>query len=402
MKSNGFKDSVKTKIENLFFMKKLIILFTVVLTLVSCNSKNTIRIGGELQNGEGKLVKLNVLNSDKGTLIDTIRLEAKQKFSFKFQSEEPNFYVLSVGNKVINLFAEPGEKINLNADYNKINDYSVVGSKGSEDIKQINIDLAEAQVQIDSLVQVYLTKNANSELEASKAGIDQAFSKVYIDHRKKLIRYIITNQNSLVSIYALYLKYKDGNYVLNDNSDINYIRLVAEKLSETYPDHPQTAMLLNDLNNINGTINNMMFKGIMTHTESHIPNIVLPDVKGDTISIYDYKGKYILLNFWASWSKKSVDFNPQLVKVYNKHKRKGFEVYAVALDSEKENWQKAINFDQLPWINVNDYSYPESYVAKIYNVNALPTNFLISPDMDIIGKNLSAKDLDRILVKELK
>jgi hypothetical protein len=102
-----------------------------------------------------------------------------------------------------------------------------------------------------------------------------------------------------------------------------------------------------------------------------------------------------LLSFWASWNKESINENLKLKSFYQKYKNKGFEIYQVSLDNNKEAWQQAVNFDELPWINVSDLAYPNSEAAMRYNIQSLPTHFLLTKDQsDILGKNLSTRDLE--------
>jgi len=120
----------------------------------------------------------------------------------------------------------------------------------------------------------------------------------------------------------------------------------------------------------------------------------LPDPNGDTIRLSSLKGKVVLLSFWASWDKNSTNLNPSLVELYKRFNSRGFEIYQVSLDYNRESWLNAIEYDELSWINVSDLSYPQSLTAGVYNIQALPANFLINRSGDIVGKNLSINDLN--------
>ena len=137
----------------------------------------------------------------------------------------------------------------------------------------------------------------------------------------------------------------------------------------------------------------------LAKAEDHIlPEIALPDIKGDTIKLLSLKGKYVLLSFWASWDKASVNTNLKLKEVYEKYHRKGFEIYQVSFDKSVNQWNRAIRFDELPWLNVNDSTFPNSITALNYNVNNLPSNYLIDKNMEtILGKNLNSDELNNKL-----
>jgi peroxiredoxin len=118
------------------------------------------------------------------------------------------------------------------------------------------------------------------------------------------------------------------------------------------------------------------------------PDIILPDQKGDTIALSSLRGKYVLLDFWASWCRPCRVENPHLVNNYKKYNEKGFEIFQVSLDKKKESWISAIESDQLTWIHVSDLQYWNSAAAKLYQVQAIPTNFLLDKNGKIIAKNL--------------
>lgn len=123
----------------------------------------------------------------------------------------------------------------------------------------------------------------------------------------------------------------------------------------------------------------------------------MTDTNGTVIKLSDIKGKIILLEFWASWCRPCRQENPNLVKAYEKYKSKGFEIFAVSLDSNKDNWLKAINKDNLNWIHVSDLKNQENEAALIYGVNAIPNNFLIDKNGLLIGRKLRGAQLNEKL-----
>jgi len=122
-----------------------------------------------------------------------------------------------------------------------------------------------------------------------------------------------------------------------------------------------------------------------------------PDTSGKVIKLSDYSGKYLLLDFWASWCGPCREENPNLVKVYQTFKDKGFDIFSVSLDQKKDNWLKAIHADKLPWTHVSDLTLWNSAPAKLYGVRAIPANVLIDPSGKIIDRNLYGNDLDKKL-----
>jgi peroxiredoxin len=126
------------------------------------------------------------------------------------------------------------------------------------------------------------------------------------------------------------------------------------------------------------------------------------DTEGKPVSLSSFKGKYILLDFWASWCGPCRAENPNLVKAYHKFKDKNFEIIAVSLDDKKDLWLKAIKTDGLPWIHVSDLKGLKNAVAVQYDARAVPQNFLISPEGVILAKGLRGEELSEKLGKLLE
>lgn len=118
------------------------------------------------------------------------------------------------------------------------------------------------------------------------------------------------------------------------------------------------------------------------------------DVDGKNISLSSFRGKYVLVDFWASWCRPCREENPNVVKVFNKYKDKNFTVLGVSLDQNRAPWVKAIQNDNLAWTQVSDLKGWNNEVAAKYNVQSIPQNFLIDPSGKIVGKNLRGVDLE--------
>jgi len=149
------------------------------------------------------------------------------------------------------------------------------------------------------------------------------------------------------------------------------------------------------------------FSASALNAQGPIPNITdyrldftVVGMKGDSISLSSLKGKVFLLDFWASWCGPCRYANKQLVKFYNKYKDKGFEILSVSLDDEKSAWKKAVTKDKITWMQGFDRGGWDSFAARKWQVDALPSSFLINKNGDVVGINLEKDDLEK-KIKEL-
>ncbi len=129
--------------------------------------------------------------------------------------------------------------------------------------------------------------------------------------------------------------------------------------------------------------------------------IALPSVTGDTLRLSSFKGKVVLLDFWASWCGPCRVANKGLSKIYDKFNSKGFEIYSVSLDHTKEDWVKAIRKDKIKWNQVFAAGGWETPTALKWNIYALPTSFLIDKDGRLLAMDIEGKDLERALKEML-
>ena len=137
-------------------------------------------------------------------------------------------------------------------------------------------------------------------------------------------------------------------------------------------------------------------------TGQNAAELSLPDLNGKTVSLSEFKGKVVLLDFWASWCGPCRHNNPRLVKLYNKFHDKGFEIYGVSLDEDTKSWKKAVRNDKLNWVQVIDDKGWDAVSIVTYGINFIPSSFLIDRDGVIRTINAEGSELESSVKDLLK
>ena len=367
-----------------------------LLMILSCSRGEKVEISGVIENpGEKSMLYLDEQGIGEIRQIDSVRLKKDGRFKMKDRIENPTFYNLHTGNQqIIPLLLTPGSSADIKADMqNFVKGYEIEGSAESRYLQEMNRKLAVTKRKVDS-IQKLLQENPDAGEEFTRE-LATSYDEIIEGQRRYSIQFILEHISSMASIYALYQKIDENNFVLNENRDIQIVKITSQSLDTIWPGSEHVQALKRDAANLEEKFYNARWSQVVETSESTFPDIRLPDPNGDTIALSSLRGKVILLSFWASWDQASVSHNLPLKGIYNTYHSRGLEIYQVSFDNEKEAWVNAIEFDELPWVNVSELSYPESRVAPVYNLEELPVVFLIDRKGQIVGKNFNRIDLDR-------
>lgn len=261
----------------------------------------------------------------------------------------------------------------------------VTGSKSQEEFSQVMNGVNVVQTQLNTLMQslnAEFQKNGGKLSDKSAARMDSFM----VAKRNIALNYLKGNPKSQIKSLiaaAFYLpnpQQESPEYTVEDKKEL-YSLLSEDDKKSKY---------------------GLMVNGFFKWLGEPAPDFTQNDPNGKPISLSSYKGKYVLLDFWASWCKPCRMENPNVVKAYNQYKNKKFDILGVSLDQSKEAWIAAIAQDKLTWQHVSDLQYWSNVVAKTYEVGSVPANFLIDPNGIIIGQNLRGKKLENKLKSVLK
>ena len=374
--------------------------YTVFLLLllagIACN-RNNVSIEGTVVDGEGQSITLERLDVNRTFVVDSSSIGKGGKFAIATKLEEPELFVLRyTKGEIINLLISPGEKITLSILGGSFGDgYSIGGSEESENIRVLVEQLNNTRSILDSL-QGVAALVGDPESPHMKV-VRNAYAQTIVNQKRFTIRYLMGHMNSLSSVYALYQKYDEEDLVMGLQSDLQYFKVIADSLERSHPNASLTKSLRADITRREAEfINSKQLNSLMEMADepAGFLNLSIPDRDGKELTLSDYKGKAIMVIFWASGNQASINTLLQLKTTYNLYYKKGFEIYAISLDNNKFQWMNAIDFNEFNWINVSELNYPDSRANQIYNVTSLPAGFLINREGDIVARDLFGRNLE--------
>ncbi|MPQ45603.1 redoxin domain-containing protein [Marinifilum sp. N1E240] len=384
-------------------MRKL--LFALPLLLFwACNQKDTVKFEGKIDNADGKILYLDKLNIGSTQVLDSVTLDDEGNFKFKVENTKPEFYLLRLSNgKLITLLAEANETILLHSSSEDMGKkYIVEGSKGSKLVKEINDKLNDTKEKLASIRKEMEEKKNDADFSTVSQNLVADYVKALQEQREFSIDFIMKNATSLSSYMALYQKIDKNTFTLNENKDIQFVRIVASSMKALYPEHEYTKAILANLKELQKRMDNIKVQQLIQEKGSDFPEINLPDTNGKNRKLSSLKGKFIILSYWASQDAVSRKQNETLKKIYKKYKNKGLTIYQVSVDDDEKLWKKAIQEDQLNWINVCDPETASSSAVRLYNIQRVPANYLIDQRGEIVGKDLLGSRLEEKVAEYVK
>lgn len=386
-------------------MKNLLLSGLFILLAISCGKKSNVEITGAIKEATaGTKVYLEQIDVAGKKIIDSAKLNKQGHFNFKLNITYPSFYSLKFPNKEqVTIIASPDEKIEISGTLKDIqNNYWVEGSENSLWIKLLNFQLQRTVTLTDSLQKAYRTLPEDKSYDNQREEYSKAWSEALTKQVNFTRDFIIKHATSLAAYYALYQKINNNLFILDEINDLHYFKVVASSLSALYPESQYTKAIMNHLKQIGQAIRNQQLAEAINNSEKSLPDIKLPDAKGDSLSLLPIKSKFVVLEFGVLTAQQSQTYINDLKKVYQKFKNRGVEIYQVCLDKNKFLWEDLVKKNNITWKCVRDEYALQSRVAATWNVKTIPANYIIDQNMEIVGKNLWGSRLEDRLNDLLK
>ena len=360
-------------------MRKISIAITLMLCLFSCTNKNKrIVIKGDIDGLKNDMILVYGAEKD-GDALDTIYAKNGE---FVYKAPVDTFTQVTLLFKNMEecvVFADKGDKIKIKGDVSSLDLLEVSGggdlndemNEFKESIADISKSTSKLRKELFTSYTLADQKKYNDLLQSPE------LIKATKEIKEKAAAFIHSHTSSLVSAYLL-----DKYFVQEENPDYKKIKELESIMSGSIKDSPFMQQIIKHIN-----LAETLKEG------KKAPYFYLPNPNKQYFSANNFKDKYLLINFWASWSAPSRQENSKINSIYKRFNKNHFAILGISLDTDKKKWQEAIKRDSLSGEQLCDFNSWSSTVIQQFGIESLPANILIDPRGAIVARNMEEKDL---------
>ncbi len=354
----------------MFQKSKSILIFLLGISSLSFAQKT--KVTGNISGLDAKMIVFSY-SSDDSTVKDSVAV-INGKFTWVANMREPQKVYILFPTSYFPFFAEPGN-IKITGKADAIQKLKVTGSSLQDEADNFEKSLSDISSQEDPLYQKW-GKVSKEEQIALEKKVDELRDQ----SRLRTTQYITSHPKSLFSFSLVSDRAMLGKY--------DDVKAAYDVLDPSLQNSSSGKMIAKRLDLLKRSVAG---EPVLNFTQSN--------TEGKPISFSDFKGKYVLIDFWASWCGPCRAENPNVLAAYNKYKDKNFTVLGVSLDEDGAKWKKAIADDKMPWTQVSDLKGWKNDVSTYYGIQGIPSNLLVGPDGKIIAKDLRGESLNEKLAE---
>ncbi len=366
----------------------------ILLLLGSCSGdKHNFKVKVSVTGNSGGVLHLARRTLTGTVAVDSAKPDRSGTYVLKGKTAMPDFFILYYDlHHYINLIINPGDDFRVRTEIPAFeNSYLVEGSKDSRLIQKMVSMQAKTLVKITEISTAYENGMGQPGFDKLKIKIDSTYKKIVSEHRDFSVRLIRENPHSLASLMALYQQLGKNMPVFDYRTDFKIYHEVDSNLSALFPQSDA----VRDLNRKVTELGDRM----RLDTGAVAPAISMPDTNGKIQSLENYRGSYVLLVFWASWSSPSCEAVRKILPMVHKQSSKGLILFMVSLDRSRDSWMKQVDEIKADGVQVCDMKYWDSPLVETYRINQVPVVYLLDKNGRIIYKNINPDELPAMLEK---